>query len=240
MQKSSIPIYSGNTRMVAHRGLSGIERENTKAAFVAAGIRTYYGIETDIHRTSDGQFVVFHDDTTARLTEKDWVPEQHTLAELQSLALKDMDGRFCTELSMPTLGEYIRICKQYNKVSVLELKNHMEQKDIQNIVGIIREEDYLDQTIFISFDLANLLCIRKILPHQTAQYLVGTISEELLDILVAHDLDLDIYYEALTADFAAQAHAAGRKINVWTVDVPADAKRMVRLGVDYITSNILE
>ena len=37
--------------MVAHRGCSGLERENTNAAFVAAGNRSYWGIETDVHKT---------------------------------------------------------------------------------------------------------------------------------------------------------------------------------------------
>ena len=43
------PIFieeHGNTKMVAHRGLSGIETENTAAAFVAAGNRGYWGSET--------------------------------------------------------------------------------------------------------------------------------------------------------------------------------------------------
>ena len=36
------------------------------------------------------------------------------------------------------------------------------------------------------------------------------------------------------------AHAAGLKVNCWTVDQPADAEKMIALGVDYITSNRLE
>ena len=58
----------GNVRVIAHRGLSGIERENTNAAFVAAGNRSYYGIETDIHRTADGRFVVCHDNDLFRVS----------------------------------------------------------------------------------------------------------------------------------------------------------------------------
>ena len=33
-------------RLVAHRGVSGLEKENTCAAFVAAGVKSYFGIET--------------------------------------------------------------------------------------------------------------------------------------------------------------------------------------------------
>ena len=44
----------GKPLMIAHRGVSGLEKENTMPAFVAAGNRSYYGIETDIHKTADG------------------------------------------------------------------------------------------------------------------------------------------------------------------------------------------
>ena len=43
---NTIKFEKGNVGVVAHRGLSGIERENTASAFVAAGNRSYYGIET--------------------------------------------------------------------------------------------------------------------------------------------------------------------------------------------------
>ena len=49
--------------MIAHRGVSGLERENTCPAFVVAGVKSYYGIETDVHVTRDGEIIVFHDDT---------------------------------------------------------------------------------------------------------------------------------------------------------------------------------
>ena len=64
---------SHQPEMIAHRGLSGLERENTCAAFIAAGNRSYYGIETDIHITRDGRFIVYHDDNTLRLTGVDSV-----------------------------------------------------------------------------------------------------------------------------------------------------------------------
>ena len=65
--REPIRLHAAGARMIAHRGLSGIERENTCAAFVAAGNRSYYGIETDIHRTADGQYIVVHDDDARRV-----------------------------------------------------------------------------------------------------------------------------------------------------------------------------
>ena len=49
----TIKINKKNVKMVAHRGLSGIETENTSSAFVAAGNRSYFGIECDIHVTKE-------------------------------------------------------------------------------------------------------------------------------------------------------------------------------------------
>ena len=236
----TVRIEKKQVQMIAHRGLSGLERENTCAAFVAAGNRSYFGIETDIHKTKDGQFIVFHDDTTMRLTDLDWVVEERTLVELRALRLKDMDGKIRGDLVVPTLQEYIRICKKYDKTAVLELKNPFQRKDIVAVVEIIRQEAWLKHTVFISFDLGNMIHLRKPLPEQPLQYLVKELSEEAKANLVKYALDLDIKYSNLTADQVEELHCMGRKVNVWTVDDPKIAVLLVQMGVDYITSNILE
>ena len=234
-------LNSADVRMVAHRGLSGLEPENTLSAFVAAGNRSYYGIETDVHRTADGQFIIIHDDDTKRVALDSMTVEKATFEALRALRLCDTDGRRGRiDLRLPSLQEYARICKKYDKVSVLELKNHFEPDDIDAIIEILRGEGWLEQTIFISFDLANLVYLRKRLPEQPAQYLVSAFSDNLIDTLKAHKLDLDIHFKALTAGRAELLRKAGIKINVWTVDRLEDAQRMLEYGVDYITSNIIE
>lgn len=97
----TIKIESKQTKMVAHRGLSGLERENTCAAFVAAGNRDYFGIETDVHVTSDSQFIIIHDNTTERVTGINLEVEQSTLAQLRELRLTDMDGKVRQDLCLP-------------------------------------------------------------------------------------------------------------------------------------------
>lgn len=239
MRSDTIRIEQA-VRTIAHRGQSGLELENTAAAFVAAGNRSHWGIETDVHRTADGQFVVIHDDDTRRVALCDLPVEQTDFEVLRSLAMKDKDGCVRGDLRIPTLQEYIRICKKYDKVSVLELKNRFTPEDIGRIVAIIREENWLEKTVFISFELENLLDLRRMLPEQPMQYLVGELREDLLSILTEQHFGLDCYYKVLTEDFVRQAHAAGVEINVWTVDDPEDAANLIRMGVDYITSNILE
>ena len=238
--QDTIHVKLPGVKMVAHRGVSGLERENTCAAFVAAGNRSYFGVETDIHRTADGQYIVFHDDNLVRLLGDERVVEEMRFDELRALRLTDLDGNARGDLLLPTLQEYVNICKKYDKDCVLEIKNHFEPEDIENVIAIIRGIDWLERTIFISFDLPNMLCIREKLPQQCAQYLVSAFGEDLLSILTENHLDLDIKYSSLSAEQVCACHEAGIKVNVWTVNEAADAERLAGYGVDFITSNILE
>ena len=238
--QDTIHVNLPGVKMVAHRGVSGLERENTCAAFVAAGNRSYFGVETDIHRTADGQYIVFHDDNLVRLLGDERVVEEMRFDELRALRLTDLDGNARGDLLLPTLAEYVNICKKYDKDCVLEVKNHFEPEDIDNVIAIIRGIGWLERTIFISFDLPNMICIRERLPQQRAQYLVSTFGDDLLDILTGHHLDLDIKYSSLSAEQVRACHEAGIKVNVWTVNEAADAERLAGYGVDFITSNILE
>ena len=238
--QDTIHVNLPGVRMVAHRGVSGLERENTCAAFVAAGNRSYFGVETDIHRTADGQYIVFHDDNLVRLLGDERVVEEMRFDELRALRLTDLDGNARGDLLLPTLAEYVNICKKYDKDCVLEIKNHFEPEDIDNVIAIIRGIGWLERTIFISFDLPNMLCIREKLPQQRAQYLVSTFGDDLLSILTQNHLDLDIKYSSLSAEQVRACHEAGIKVNVWTVNEAADAERLAGYGVDFITSNILE
>lgn len=231
----------GKPLMVAHRGLSGLETENTCAAFVAAGNRSYFGIETDVHRTRDGKYVVFHDDTTGRLAAENVVVEETDYEVLRDMLLKQKDGAFGrTDIRIPSLQEYIAICKKYEKIAVLELKNHFDKEDVFEILEIIEDFGYLDQTIFISFDYDNLVFVKEKLPGQPVQFLTGQCDEALVKKLAECGMDLDLYYKGMTPELARICRRYGVKINCWTVDSVEDADYLIECGVEYITSNILE
>lgn len=232
--------FNHQIKIIAHRGVSGLERENTCAAFIAAGNRSYYGIETDVHVTKDGKFIVFHDDTTDRLLGIHHVIEETDYETLRSLRLTDLDGTRRGDLVLPSLEEYIRVCKKYGKECVLELKNHFEMKHIREIISIIRSEDWLDHTTFISFDLANCICVRQCLPDQRIQYLVQEVTEEIISQLVQYGFALDADYRTITREQVAACRKAGIAVNVWTVNTVETAEKMLEFGVDYITTNILE
>ena len=240
MNKPLLFSHERKPRMIAHRGLSGLETENTAAAFVAAGQHPYFGIETDVHRTKDGQFIIIHDDDTFRISGEHHIVEETDFANLRKLRLKDKaNGLPRHDLVLPILSEYIRILKHYEKHAVLEIKNPMEKTDIEKIIALIREEDYLKHTTFISFDWQNMLHIRSLLPHQSAQFLTEEWEDALPKHLAEQKLDLDIYYQCLTKERVAALHEKGILVNVWTVDDPKAAAALSDMGVDQITSNIL-
>ena len=237
----TIKVCSGNAKMVAHRGVSGLELENTCAAFVAAGNRSYWGVETDVHVTADGKFIIIHDDNTGRVAVDAMVVEQTDYETLRSLQLKGKDGMLRTDLHLPSLEEYLSICKYYDKVCVLELKNPMAEEAVRQIVEICQKVYSLDKLVFISFSFQNMVYIRKHAPEAEAQYLLAEeITEAHMDAMAEYKLDLDSHYLAMSEELVKRLHDRGIKINCWTVDDPAIAEKLAAWGVDYITSNILE
>ncbi len=236
-------------KMVAHMGVSGLEKENTHAAFIAAGNRSYYGIETDVHITADGKYICIHDVSTKRVGIDDINVEQCTYETVRNIQLCQRDGqKGRNDIRIPSFREYIRICRQYEKIAVPELKSDFTKEQIDEIVQIVREEDWLDNTVFIAFGLQNLIYLKELYPQQKAQYLIGNgyfekggTNEALVETLKRYQLDLDIYYKALSPELAQMVHEAGKEINVWTVDTEEEGRTMAEeLKVDYITSNILE
>ena len=240
----TIKIEKGTVKMVAHRGASGLERENTTPAFVAAGNRSYFGVETDIHRTADGKYVVIHDETTSRVTRGlvNIDVEASPYEAVRDLVLPDKDGSTLRQdIRIPLLAEYIHICKKYDKTCVLELKNAFSRQEIKEIIAIIRELGWLDRVIFISFVLENCLILRELRPHQPVQWLTDVpLADQQIALLIEHRLGLDAHYPLLSAELVQKFHDAGLEVNCWTVDDPQRAAELVAMGVDYITSNILE
>ncbi len=238
---NTIKFNSKNTKVVAHRGLSGIEKENTNAAFIAAGNRSYYGIETDVHRTLDGKFVCFHDDNTGRVAVDNMIIEETTFDTLRRILLTDTDGiKGREDLKIPTLKEYISTCKRYEKIAVLELKNEFDKEDIEKICNEIIELNYLHNVVFISFAFENLVKLREIHADQKVQFLTSEYTDELPCLLAEHKFDLDIYYKALDEEKIKKLHELGIEVNCWTCDDKDAGEALANWGIDYITSNILE
>lgn len=232
----------GHTQMIAHRGVCGLEPENTHAAFIAAGNRSYYGIEADVHKTADGKFVIMHDANTLHMSGDDIEIAKATYETLRSLRLKAKDGkRERVDLRIPSLEEYLEICKHYGKKAILELKDAFTAEEIEQICHIAEQLEFMEDIVFISFKLNNLLLLKQRYPNQTVQYLVEKdITDELIQEMADRGMGIDAHQNAFTADILQKCQAKGVQTNAWTVNEPEMAEKLISWGIDYLTSNILE
>lgn len=241
----TVKFNSGNVKMVAHRGVCGIERENTTPAFLAAANRSYYGVETDVHTTKDGKFVLIHDETTKRvsLEKYDINVEESNYEDFSQIILPDLDGSFVRQdIKIPLLSDYVKICKKYDKKCVLELKNKFKKEDIVRMIEEIKALDYLDGMIYISFSMDNCINLRELLPESTIQWLSSK-EEDIasnFNLIKEMKLDVDIYYKLLDKKMIEKFHENGILVNCWTCDSKEDAAKLCEMGVDFITTNILE
>lgn len=231
--------------LIAHRGLSGLERENTCPAFVAAGNRRYFGIETDVRLTKGEQFVLLHDETTDRVTlgKHNLHVGKSNYHDLAPIVLPDLDGTTLRQdIRIPLLTEYIKICQKYDKTCILEVKHPFSETDLKRLVGEVQMAGYIEKVLFISFGLESCVRLRALLPKHPVQWLIGNlpVTDKIIKTLVKHQLDADIYYKRLSQTIADTLHDHGIKVNYWTCDDPADAEKLVGFGVDFITTNILE
>lgn len=237
---NSIKIDNKGVLMIAHRGASSIERENTNPAFVVAGAKSYYGIETDVHVTKDGKFIICHDDDIVRVTGVNMIIEQSNYDDLKKINILDFDGSTRSDLVFPSLEDYIRICSRYDKQAILEIKNNMDVTKIIELVNIVKELDWYHKTTFISFDKDNLINLRNNFNDADIQFLTGDATTETLDFLLRYNIDLDIHFDSLTKEYIDKLHSYNIKVNCWTVDIESKASELINMGVDMITSNCLE
>ena len=237
-----------STKIIAHRGVSGIERENTFPAFVAAGNRSYYGIETDIQVISDRSFIAMHDDTTQRVSggaHNINIPSS-TIGEIKEILLPDLDGSFeRNDIRIPTLADYVNICKKYGKKCILEVKNVFSAEDIARMVDEIKKLDYLENIVFISIEYENCVNLRSLLKDAQIQYLTGQrMNDEVVEMLTSIGIDAGIDIDYASPERNKQRidllHAHGIKVNVCTCDDPELASEIIGMGADYLTTNILE
>lgn len=243
MGKDTIKLQNkGNTQMVAHQGLFVAERGNSIPAFRDMATRSHFGAECDIHVTKDKKIVVNHDNDIGTTCDRSMIIEESLFEDVRAARIKSIyeNTYVGDEMRIPTLNEYIEICKSGDKYCIVELKNHFEKEDIVRVIEEIKALDYLHKVIFISFDLPNCITIRELLPEQPVQYLIVRYNQEVLETLDKYNLDLDMHYHHMSAAVIREVQAHGHKVNAWTVDDPVHAQYFISWGIDYITTNYLE
>ena len=247
-----VEVYEMEVRdkkMIAHRGYSSRAPENTLPAYRLAVESGFWGVECDVHKTWDGKFVVMHDDNLARMCGYNVKIEALTLEEIKEYPI--IAGEKISsypELQVPSLEEYLAVMAGNSKVHpVIELKDVYTEKELEEIVELVRDYGLLGRTLFISIYQTNLIMLQnmEILKEGQLQYVYGAeevnrvveIDGATVDWCIEHEIDLDARYNLLTESAVSRLHKGGRLVNAWTVNELGDAYMMFHeYKIDMLTT----
>lgn len=231
--------------MIGHAGLAGIVMQNTEEGFRYAGERSYYGIETDIRKTADGNFVCFHDPNLTAAAGVDITIEGSTLEQIQSVTLFDKRNGTTKDkgYKILSLAEYVLICKEYSKQAIIELKTPFTEEDVGRIIDVVAECGYIENSTFISFYYNNLKFVKNILPEATVGFTFKTAGDDVesqFKKIVSDGFCVNMSINVVTKEWVDRFHEAGLKVTCYTIDDKETAEMLVDMGVDYIITNKLE
>jgi len=212
--------------IIAHRGASFYEPENTIAAFKRALELGADVIELDVRFSAEGIPVVVHDEDLSRLAGISKKIREMTLNEIRNVKVFGREP-------IPTLEEALEFIDRKAGVFI-ELKEvGLEDR----VVEIVERLNLVDNVMIISFHLEALIKVRGLRKDID----VGLISSRrLLDLRRLSSLGvraLLLRYDVVTPMMVKEAHARGFKVFTWTINDVALAKRYVDYGVDGIATD---
>ncbi|MBR7012280.1 MAG: hypothetical protein IKI10_05245 [Muribaculaceae bacterium] len=237
--------------IVGHRGSQwGVE--NTRAAFINGANAGAWGLECDIRVSADGTFIISHDDNFKRLGGPETKIADMTTEALLSTRLTSKRHGVTYAGTPCTLGEFLDICKEYQVVPVIEVKvcttihsntkaeNEPVFDGIPALINLIDQKGLSDKAVIISFMPGVVDFIHRHYPDITVQVLAGEEDGTIMEWVEwckQYKMDLDVVHTIVTKEAVDAMHAAGLKVNVWTVDRVEDFERVKAMGVDFITTN---
>lgn len=230
-------------QILAHRGARRVAPENTLPAFAAALDMGVDGIELDVHLSRDGRLVVIHDFALEATTSGHGLVTAHTAAELAQLDAGSHFAPGFAAVGVPTLDDVFDLVADRCLVNV-EIKS--EELDGGNaadaLVALLRARALHEQVIVSSFNPATLIKLRWLEPRLA----LGLLFEEALPphlqrawlSPILQPQALHPWAPLVDADFMAWAREQGVAVNVWTVNEPAEARRLAALGVDALITDV--
>lgn len=222
-----------HTKLIAHRTGGYLAPENSVAGIVAAENAGAYGSETDVQRTSDGYYVINHDDNFKRLAGVNRTPQSMTFLEVRGLTLTD--PHFPAEpYPVATLSDLLDACRGKEKLFI-ELKGvTADKKMADDVVRIVREKNMVSEVVIISLSYRVINYVETHYPEFDTGVLffagVGNLPKLNCDILLLEE-------ESVSNARIAEAHAAGKQIGVWTVNDSNGLSRFLDSEVDYIITD---
>ncbi|MET4645683.1 glycerophosphoryl diester phosphodiesterase [Streptomyces atratus] len=213
---------------IGHRGVMGVEPENTLRSFVHAERAGMDAIELDLHLSKDGALAVMHDADVDRTTDGAGLIAEKTLAELRELDAGQ--------------GERVPVFEE-----VLDAVRSPVQAEIKDVAAaralaeVMRRRDLVDRVEVLSFHDEAVAEIAQLVPGVRTALVASRWKSDVVDrakAVGAATLVLNI--RRLTLEVVEQAHAEGLKVIGWVVNTQ-DHLRLARgLGLDGATTDFPE
>ena len=241
-------------QLFGHRGASGEAPENTHVSFQRALAQGVPYLEMDCHASADGEIVIHHDDTLDRTTDAQGPIRARRFAELERI---DAGHRFSADggRSHPFRGRGVRIPRLVDVLRAFpEARINLEVKQAEppiaeEVVRVIRRERAERRLLLAAEDEAILAKLRALDPgtalgsslEDVVQF-VRAGAEGRLSSFEPRGHALQVPAQALgrplvTREFVAMARERGLLVHVWTINEPAEMRRLLELGVDGLMSD---
>ena len=245
---SSSLLLAVDVEIIAHRGASYDAPENTLESVRLGWQQKADAVEVDVYLSKDGEIVLYHDHTTKKLTGIDRNVADQTFAELRKLDVGKWKGDKWKGVRIPKLGDVLKTIPEGKRMFV-EVKCGPEI--ISELVNVFnRSGKKSEQLVVISFNYEVVKQVKEKLPNIKCFYLssfeTDKISgrqkpnvEELISLAKEANLEgINVSYKGLkTQDFFDKVKDAGLELFTWTVNSVPDAKNLIRMGIQGITTD---
>lgn len=233
--------------VVAHRGASADEPENTLRSFEAAVAAGADAVEFDVRMSADGHAVVLHDPAVDRTTDGHGLVRDLTLEELKRLRVCGGSGE---QVEIPTLIETLTVLSGRVAIDV-EIKNLPGEPDhdpeseaaVEATLQALDGSGFVGAVLISSFNPRSIARSRALAPEvPTGLLAVGAMPlDDALNLAVdgGHGWVLPAASVVLAAgeEIVARARSAGLRLGTWIVDEPATAGELATWGLDAIATN---
>jgi len=220
--------------VIAHRGAAAVRPENTLAAVDKALEDGADWVEIDVQEIADGTVIVAHD---SDFMKQAGVPLKVWRATPEDLARIDIGSWFdpaYADQRPPTLRAVLERAKGRGRV-LIELKYYGHDDRLEERVARIVEETGMARDVGImSLKRAGVARMRALRPDWPA----GILAARAIGDLAGLDADfLAVNTGQVSPRLLRRAHAAGKRVHVWTVDDPRAMSRFISMGVDGLITN---
>ena len=219
------------TQVLAHRGASRAERENTVEAFALAAALGSDAVELDVRRTADRVLVVHHDPYLP-------APGSENRRVIADVAAADLPAH------IPDLHTALDACAGM-WVNV-EIKNDPNEPDFDpsdsiadQTVAALSQRGEDDRWLVSSFRIETIDRCRSLAPGIRTAWLVGDVPDDVIATMVSRGhAALHPWVGTLRRSHIDVCHGAGIFVNTWTCDDPARMAELIEWGIDGICTNV--